>query len=155
MLELLIIILISLLWSLFLGELSLFNLTVGALLALLLLSVIQREQEHNFSQRFRAVLFFVYRFFIELFMANLVIARLAFSARPKFNPHVIAVPLKLESDAAISLLAATITLLPGTVAMGVSEDKSLLYAHAMGEADVAKAKDSITRIETLILGFMN
>ncbi len=155
MLELLIMISMSLLWSLFLGELSLFNLTVGAAFSLFLLGVIQREQEDNFVSRFFAVLHFVYRFFVELFMANFAIAKLAFALKPKFSPHVIAVPLRLESDAAIALLAATITLLPGTVAMGVSEDKKLLYAHAIGEADIAKAKDSVSRIETLILGFMN
>ena len=38
--------------------------------------------------------------------------------------------------------------------MGVSEDRTLLYAHAIGEADVAKSRDSVTRIERLILGFM-
>jgi len=155
MLELLIVVLLSLLWALFLGELSLFNLLVGALMATGLLSVIQRGSEDNFGLRLFGVLRFIYRFFVEALMANIALAKIAFSPKPVFDPHVIAVPLTLESDEAIALLAATITLLPGTVAMGVSEDKSLLYAHAMGEADVDKAKDSVTRIETLILGFMS
>lgn len=154
MLELLIVILISLLWALFLGQLTLFNLTMGALIATVLLSVIQRGQENNFGGRLLAVLRFVYRFVIELFVASIALAKIAFAPKPVFHPHIIAVPLKLKSDEAIALLSATITLLPGTVAMGVSEDKGLLYAHAMGEADIDKAKDSVTRMETLILGFM-
>ena len=152
--ELLIIILMAMLWSIFLGELTLFNLTMGGLIALVLLGVIQRGQANNFVRRVLAVGRFIYRFFVELIIANIIIARLAFVPRPRFNPHVIAVPLKLESDAAIALLSATITLLPGTVAMGVSEDKNVLYAHAMGEEDIEKAKESVTRIEALILGFM-
>ncbi len=65
-----------------------------------------------------------------------------------------AVPLRVRSDAAISLLSATITLLPGTVALGLSEDRRILYAHAIGEADPQRSRDSVTRIESLILGFM-
>ena len=154
MLPFLIVVLTALLWALFLGSLTPFTLTMGALLAIVLLALIQRNQDDSFIKRAAAVIRFVYRFFIELFIANVVIARLAFMRKPVFNPHVIAVPLKVKSNEAISLLAATITLLPGTVAMGVSEDKSLLYAHAMGEADIDKAKDSVTRMEELILGFM-
>ena len=63
-------------------------------------------------------------------------------------------PIRVESDAAIALLSATITLLPGTVAMGISEDRKELYAHAMG-ASLDEAKESVTRMETLIMGFMH
>ena len=154
MVELLTILLFALLWALFFGELTAYNLIVGSLLGLLLLSVLQRNQERAFHRRLGALLRFVYRFFLELVTAGFVVARLALRANPKLHPHIIAVPLRLESDGAITLLAATITLLPGTVAMGVSEDKSVLYAHAIGEADIAKARDSVQRIETLILGFM-
>ena len=38
--------------------------------------------------------------------------------------------------------------------MGVAPDKSVLYAHAIGAAEPQAAKDSVVRIETLILGFM-
>ena len=154
MVDILAILGFALVWSLFFGELSIYNLVVGALLGLFLLSVVQRDRERSFPKRLGALAFFVYRFFVELVQASVAIARLALTRRPRFYPHVLAVPLRLQSDGAISLLAATITLLPGTVAMGVSADKSILYAHAIGEAEVAKARASITRIETLILGFM-
>lgn len=151
----LLLLLMALVWALFLGELSIFNLIVGTVIGLLLLGVVQRGQRSSTSSRVFAALFFAFRFVVELVQANIVIALLAVRRRPKFHPHIIAVPLRVESDAAISLLASTITLLPGTVALGVSEDKSILYAHAIGEADIEKARDSVTRIETLILGFMS
>ena len=144
----------SLVWSLFFGELSGYNLVVGALLGLFLLSIVQRDRERSFPKRLGALVFFVYRFLVELVVASFVIVKLTLLPRPAFHPHVLAVPLRLQSDGAISLLAATITLLPGTVAMGVSADKSVLYAHAIGEAELSKAHANITRIETLILGFM-
>lgn len=148
------IIAVALIWSTFFGELTIFNLTIGALLGLLLLSVVQRGQSSSLPRRLVAILKFVYTFFVELFKANLMIARLALSPKPKFHPHVIAVPLRIKSDPAIALLSSTITLLPGTVAMGISEDKETLYAHAIGLKDAQEARDSVSQIEDLILGFM-
>lgn len=154
MAEALTVIGIALLWSFLLGSMSAFNLFIGTLLGILLLSIVQRDQGDGFPQRFLGFLRFTFRFLIEVVIANIVIARLAILPNPDFHPHIIAVPLRVKSDAAISLLAATITLLPGTVAMGVSEDKQVLFAHAIGEADIEKSRDSVVRIETLILAFM-
>lgn len=154
MAELLAIAALALLWSFLAGELSLFNILVGALLGLLMLSVIQREQERSFSRRLRALLTFLVRFLGELIAANITVAWLTVKRRPRFHPHILAVPLRVESNAAITLLSAAITLLPGTVAMGTSADRRTLYAHAISEADVDRSRQSVTRIEDLILGFM-
>jgi multicomponent Na+:H+ antiporter subunit E len=154
MTEALTVIGIALLWSFLLGSMSAFNLFIGTLLGILLLTIVQRDRGDGFPKRFLAFLRFTFRFLIEVVIANIAIARLAILPRPDFHPHIIAVPLRVKSDAAISLLAATITLLPGTVAMGVSEDKQVLFAHAIGEADIEKSRDSVVRIETLILAFM-
>lgn len=150
----LILALMALVWSFLLAELSPFNITMGALIGMLILAVLQRGQPNAFIPRMMALFRFVVRFFIELVIANFTIAR--FTLRPKIilHPHIIAVPLRLESDQAISLLAMTITLLPGTVAMGVSHDKRTLYAHAIGIEDIKEAQDSVSKIESLILGFM-
>lgn len=153
MIDILTLLLFMFVWALFLGHLTLFNLTVGALLGLLVLSVLQRDKKSSFPRRLAAVVRFIYHFFLELLAASFAVSRLALSPKPHFHPHVIAVPLRVTSDGAIALLSATITLLPGTVAMGISADKSTLYAHAIGEEDLDKAHDAVTRIESLILGF--
>ncbi len=146
---------VAFLWAFLNGEASTFNLFVGGLLGMLLLSILQREQTRSFPMRVVAIVRFVVQFVAELLVANAVIAMLAFRPRPRFHPHIIAVPLRVESDFAISLLSAAITLLPGTVAMGVSSDRAYLYAHAIGAADPDDSRASVTRIESLILGFMN
>jgi len=154
MVDSLAILAIALLWSLFNGELSLFNLSMGALLGIFLLSIVQRDKKTSFLGRLFAVIWFICLFLVELFSAGIGVAKLALIPSPAFHPHIVAVPLRIRSDGAITLLSATITLLPGTVAMGVSEGKSVLYAHAIGERDIEKSRDSILRIEDLILGFM-
>ncbi|MEX2534066.1 MAG: Na+/H+ antiporter subunit E [Trueperaceae bacterium] len=154
MAEILVVVAIALLWAFLYGELSTFNLLIGGLFGMLLLMTLRREGSTSLPTRLWRVLRFMVAFLVELVIAGVVIARLAVTRKPRFHPHVIAVPLRVKSDAAITLLSATITLLPGTVAMGTSEDHSMLYAHAIGESDPARSRDSVTRIETLILGFM-
>lgn len=148
-----VLLLFALLWPILVGELTAYNLLVGGTLAVLLLSAV-RSGSSSFARRLGAFLRYLLVFLWELLMANVVIALLALRRHPKLYPHVIAVPLRLESDAGISLLSATITLLPGTVAMGVSADRKLLYAHAINIQDVDRARDSVTQMETRILGFM-
>jgi multicomponent Na+:H+ antiporter subunit E len=46
-------------------------------------------------------------------------------------PGVVAIPLDARTDAEIALLANLITLTPGSVTLDVSEDRSVLYVHAM------------------------
>ncbi len=154
MLELLTVLAVALLWVFLAANLTLYNLFIGALLGLLFLSVVRREGERSFPARLVGFARFVAQFLYELFISNIAVALLAVKPRPRLHPHIIAVPLNVKSDAAITLLSAAITLLPGTVAMGVSADRSLLYAHAIGEADVEKSRNSVTRIERLILRFM-
>lgn len=152
--DVLAVIVLALLWAFLLGEAGSLNLIVGALLAIAALRLVRPKREGGIAQRSLAFGRFVLSFAKELFMANILIAMLALQRQPKFHPHIIAVPIeKLESDAAIAILSAVITLLPGTVAMGVSADKRLLYAHAIGSADPQEAKDSVTRMEVLIAGF--
>ena len=153
MIQVFILFLFALLWPILVGKLTAYNLIVGGLLAVLLLSVLQSGGE-SFARRLGAFVRYVGAFLWELLLANIVIALLALRRRPVFYPHIIAVPLRVESDAAISLLSATITLLPGTVAMGVSADRKLLYAHAINIKDIGEARESVTRMETRILGFM-
>jgi multicomponent Na+:H+ antiporter subunit E len=152
--EILVVGAVALLWAFLYGELTTFNLLVGALLGLLMLVAIRREQTSSLPANLWSLVRFVASFLVELVVAGVVIAKLAVSRNPRFHPHVIAVPLRLQSDAAITLLSAAITLLPGTVAMGTSADRRILYAHAIGEADPERSRASVVRIESLILGFM-
>lgn len=47
------------------------------------------------------------------------------------SPGVLAIPLDARTDVEIALLANLITLTPGSVSLDVSEDRSILYIHAM------------------------
>jgi multicomponent Na+:H+ antiporter subunit E len=146
---------LALLWSLLLGEITLFNLVVGYLLGFVILGLFGRVLDGgSYVKTVAAVLFFLGFFLRELIIANVQVALWALSPRPPLYPAIVAVPLRLQQDSSITLLAITITLLPGTVAMGVSPDKQFLYAHSIGLQDLDAAKQAIQKVEDKLLRFM-
>ena len=63
-------------------------------------------------------------------MSSVSVARLILSGRePK--PILVSYPLELTNPLAISILASTISLTPGTVSADVSDDRTLLLIHAL------------------------
>ena len=56
---------------------------------------------------------------------------------------IVAVPLSLQGDTAIALLANLVTLTPGTTSLHLSEDRGVLYVHAMNLSD-----DTVAQIQS-------
>lgn len=56
----------------------------------------------------------------------------------RLQPGFVAIPLDLEDDLGITLLASTISLTPGTVSAEVSEDRCWLYVHVLHLTDEAE-----------------
>ena len=56
---------------------------------------------------------------------------------------MVAVPLDVTSDAAITLLGNLITLTPGTLTLDVSTDHLPLYVHVMNVEDVESFRQGI------------
>ena len=71
----------------------------------------------------------------DIIVANFTVARLILGDLDRLKPVFIQLPLSLTSDLAISLLASSITLTPGTVSARLSEDRRYLLVHALNEAD--------------------
>ena len=78
----------------------------------------------------KAVLFagFIMR---ELFLSTLRVAWEVMTPSKKRRQGIIAVPLAVQTDLEISLLANLITFTPGTLSLDVSSDRSVLYVHTM------------------------
>jgi multicomponent Na+:H+ antiporter subunit E len=66
------------------------------------------------------------------------------------RPAVIGIPLELESDGAITLLANLITVTPGTLTLDISPDRRTLYIHAMYMDDEATLRAEIKALEQKI-----
>ncbi len=70
-------------------------------------------------------------FLKELLVANLKVAATVIAPAGRLRPAIVAVPLAVDRDAEIALLANLITLTPGTLSLDVSPDRRTLYVHAM------------------------
>jgi multicomponent K+:H+ antiporter subunit E len=79
--------------------------------------------------RFTAVVLY------DIVVANLSVARLILAGPHGLRPAFVVVPLALRSDLAISLLANTICLTPGTVSSRLSPDRRSLLVHALDVDD--------------------
>jgi multicomponent K+:H+ antiporter subunit E len=79
----------------------------------------------------------------DIVVANLAVARLIIGSPARLRPAFIEVPLALESDLAISLLANTICLTPGTVSALLSEDRRVLLVHALDAPDPKAVREQI------------
>lgn len=86
---------------------------------------------------------FIGVFVLDVFVANLAVARLILGSPRRLRPALVEVPLELESDLAISILANTICLTPGTVSARLSPDRRTLLVHALDAPDPDAVRDDI------------
>jgi multicomponent Na+:H+ antiporter subunit E len=71
-------------------------------------------------------------FFVkELVVASLKVAYDVVTPNFMMKPSVLALPLDAESDLEITILASLISLTPGTLSIDVTDDRKILYVHAM------------------------
>ncbi|MCJ8163656.1 Na+/H+ antiporter subunit E [Pontibacter sp. E15-1] len=84
-------------------------------------------------------------FLKEMIYANLKIAYDILTPHYYMRPTVIALPLAVQTNLEIMLLANMISLTPGTLSLDVSKDRQTLYVHALyvKQNDVEKVKRHI------------
>lgn len=76
---------------------------------------------------------------VDVVVANLQVARAVLGPVRRLQPGFLEVPLELDDDRAVVLLAHTVTLTPGTLSVDVSPDRRLLLVHALHVPDPAAA----------------
>ncbi|MBZ9628969.1 Na+/H+ antiporter subunit E [Psychroflexus sp. CAK57W] len=131
-------ILLMLIWVFLTGEYNFNNFLFGFGLSFIILWILSGNEDRSSKKYFKIVpkmISFVLFFLWELTKANIQVAYEVIT--PKFNmkPGIVALPLDAKTDLEITLLANLITLTPGTLALDVSTDRSVLYVHAMYVVD--------------------
>ncbi|WP_323674901.1 Na+/H+ antiporter subunit E [Halorubellus sp. PRR65] len=90
-------------------------------------------------------------FLWELVTANVDVARRVLAPSMPIDPDVIEVPLRVETDLAITTIANSITLTPGTLTMDYDAERNSLYVHAIAAEDPESVVDPIRTWEDLAL----
>jgi multicomponent Na+:H+ antiporter subunit E len=92
--------------------------------------VIQRPHLLRHARRYIYFFFqYVPVFLWEMLKANIEVAYRVVHPRLPINPGIVKVRTSLQSDIAITLLANSITLTPGTMSVDVDKDSAILYVH--------------------------
>jgi len=97
------------------------------------------------------VLGYVALFTWELLTANLDVARRVLSPSMPIEPKVVEVPLRVETDLAITTIANSITLTPGTLSMDYDDERNSLYVHALAASSRDEVVDPIRNWEDYAL----
>jgi multicomponent Na+:H+ antiporter subunit E len=124
--------LLALVWAAMTGNFGLDNLLVGFVIGYVVLFLAQHViGESTYFGRAGRVLRFAVFYVVELFKANLRVAADVVTPAHRSRPGVVAIPLDARTDAEITVLANLITMTPGSLSIDVSEDRRVLYVHAM------------------------
>jgi multicomponent Na+:H+ antiporter subunit E len=86
---------------------------------------------------------YVLAFLKELVTANVDVAYRVLAPSMPIYPRVIELPLRVESAPAITTIANSITLTPGTLTMDYDADANSLYVHSIDGRDVAAVVEPI------------
>lgn len=124
------------LWLLLVNQLSAGHLVLGALLGWLIPFATSRFWPEQIRIRHPlTLLHYLGILVIDIVRGSFHVARLILRGPARLRPVFVAVPLALKTDLAISLLANTISLTPGTVSARLSEDKQTLIVHTLDTDD--------------------
>ena len=109
-------IILALAWAALFGDFSTIDLLVGFVLGFIALWMIQGALwETSYFGKAPRVIILVVTFFWALIVANVRVAYSVLAPQSKMRPGIAAIPLDIESDIEITLLANMITLTPGTL----------------------------------------
>jgi len=131
-------------WSSLSGRLSASGLIVGFVFGYFLLWWLRGLLAPTpYFEKVPMVFAFAAFFMKELIHSNLRVARDVLTIRRTSRTGIVAVPLDVTTDFEITLLANLITLTPGTMSLDVSNDRKILYIHAMFVTDPDEIRRSI------------
>ncbi|WP_410765125.1 Na+/H+ antiporter subunit E [Haloferax sp. DFSO60] len=97
------------------------------------------------------IVLYLTTFFWELLTANIDVARRTLSPSMPIDPGVVEVSLRVRTPVAITTIANSITLTPGTLTMDYNDDTNTLYVHSIDGSDVEGILEPIRRWEDYAL----
>ncbi|WP_051800085.1 Na+/H+ antiporter subunit E [Catenuloplanes japonicus] len=142
-------------WLLLWGNAGPFTIVGGVVVAILALMVFPLPLV-PFGGRVSplGVVLFTACFLRDLVLASAQVAWLAIRPGPPPASAIVAVPLRATSDLHITLTAAALSLIPGSLVVEADRDLAILYVHVIGVssmADVDEARAAVVRLEDRIL----
>lgn len=124
-------IILTFIWVMITGNFIFLNFVFGFILSFFILRLVASGENRKYFKIMPKVIGFIFYFLYELVKANLQVAYEVITPNLYIKPGIIKYPLDAKTDIEITFLANLITLTPGTLSLDVSDDKKVLYVHAM------------------------
>ena len=141
-----------LIWSFLVWPLDYQHLIVGILVCGFVAFMIGDmfiKRPHKFKQPTRYVWFLYYipLFIWECIKANIDVAYRVLHPDLPINPGIVKVKTSLKSDTALTFLANSITLTPGTMSVDIDQENGFIYIHWIDvkDRDIQKATEIIVK----------
>jgi len=125
--------LLALAWILLTGEFTPANFFFGLIASYLLIWLVSTAvgDSGEYTKKVVAVPAFILFFLAEIVKANVRVAFDVLTIRHYMKPAIIGIELEAKTELEITMLANLITLTPGTLSLDISDDRKVLYVHAM------------------------
>lgn len=149
-------VMLALAWVALSGNFSGLNLLAGFIFGYLALMVLQARVGvlRGYSKRFPRLVGFAAYFLKELAKANFRVAYDVATPVWYMKPGVIAFELDAKTDVEIMFLSSVISLTPGTLSLDVSDDRQVLFIHAMFLQDEEELRRDLKELERRMLQIM-
>ena len=141
-----------LIWMLLSWEISVFSVAVGIIVALIVSLTSAGLFETSTGKWLQPKRYFYFIVYILIFLrecikANIDVARRVIMPTLPINPGIVKVKTSLKSEAALTFLANSITLTPGTLSVDIEKDEGILYIHWIDvkDKDIVKATELIVK----------
>ncbi len=143
-------VLMTVVWLLLVNKVTLGNILLGAVLGVAIPVITQPFwQKRPILKHPLKIAAYVVIVLWDIVVANVVVAyTILFKSNANTRSHWITVPLELTSPEAITVLAGTITMTPGTVSSALTADARAILVHCLDTDDPDGVRDEIkTRYE--------
>ncbi|MCI2773533.1 Na+/H+ antiporter subunit E [Staphylococcus petrasii] len=143
--------LLAFIWLFLSGSYTLNNLLLGFLLGLGVVYLFNKALPGKFYLiRVYKIIKLIVVFLIELIKANIDVLKIVLRPKLQNQPGFFTYHTDLKTDWQIVLLSNLITLTPGTVVLGISDDRTKIYIHAIDfstkEEEVEGIKSSLEKV---------
>ncbi|MCG7339434.1 Na+/H+ antiporter Mnh1 subunit E [Staphylococcus sp. ACRSN] len=149
--QILVNLMLSVFWLFITGNYTFNNFILGYLFALLLVYLMRGVLPGRFYiiTVYKIIKLFIV-FIIELIKANIDVIRIIIKPTIKNEPAFFTYQTDLKKDWQIVLLSNLITLTPGTIVLGISDDRTKIYIHAIDfstkEEETEGIKSSLEKV---------
>ncbi|MFH1508459.1 MAG: Na+/H+ antiporter subunit E [Candidatus Omnitrophota bacterium] len=151
--QVILFILALLIWSFLTWPLDLQHLIIGILVSIFVSFMtgdmfVKRPYLFKHISRYLWFLYYIPLFIWECIKANLDVAYRVGHPDLLINPGIVKVKTTLKSDTALTFLANSITLTPGTMSVDIDAENGFLYIHWIDvkDKDIQKATEIIVKV---------